>query len=213
MDVIPQAVAGVGMGMALTALGGGLLPSARRATRRGCSPCAARGSPPCSAAAPLAAPQLDLSSEPAERAGVALVLDALSPQEKVALAPALLESGFRRPRAGLKRAVAERGTFAGPDQATFDHLGRRADDTLVAAVGEAFRSSFLLAGPWAVRRRCWLPARGWPRWPRRGAALGARRPTRGRGAFAPTSPGIQTVHRRRASPGVAARAGCSRTRR
>jgi MFS family permease len=148
--VIPQALAGVGMGLALTALGGGLLPehtprdAARLLAVRHAGIAAI-----LAIAAPIAAHQLDVSTERAKERGVALVLDApLPPQEKLKLAPALLKGvESDEPRAGLKRAVAaERGTFSGRDLATYDHLGQRADDTLVAAVGEAFRSSFLLAG-------------------------------------------------------------------
>jgi hypothetical protein len=80
---------------------------------------------------------------------VALVLDApLPPLDKIKLAPALLKGvESDQPRSGLRHAVAEqRGRFRGSDLATYNELGRRADDTLVAAVGKAFRSSFLLAG-------------------------------------------------------------------
>jgi hypothetical protein len=80
---------------------------------------------------------------------VALVLDAsLPPQDKIRLAPALLNGvDSDEPRAGLRRAVAaERHRFTGRDRATYDLLGERADETLVTGVGEAFRSSFLIAG-------------------------------------------------------------------
>src|SRR6185295_13357421 len=100
-------------------------------------------------AAPIAAHQLDVATQTAKERGVALVLDApLAPQDKIKLAPALLEGvDSDEPRAGLRRAVAsERHNFAGRDRATYDDLGQRADDMLVTAVGEAFRSSFLLAG-------------------------------------------------------------------
>jgi hypothetical protein len=80
---------------------------------------------------------------------VALVLDAsLPPLDKIKLAPALLDGvQSDQPRNGLRRAVAaERGRFHGSDLATYDELGRRADDTLISAVGKAFRSSFVIAG-------------------------------------------------------------------
>ena len=86
---------------------------------------------------------------------MALVLDApLPPQDKIKLAPALLDGvDSDQPRAGLRRAVAaERHTFTGRDRATYDDLGQKADDMLVTAVGEAFRSSFLLA---RRPRACW----------------------------------------------------------
>jgi MFS family permease len=148
--VIPQALAGVGMGLALTALGGGLLPE--RTPRDAARLLAVRHAGIAAIlaiAAPIAAHELNVSTEKAKERGVALVLDApLPPQDKIKLAPALLEGvDTDEPRAGLRRTVAaQRHQFSGRDRATYDALGKRADDTLVAAVGEAFRSSFLLAG-------------------------------------------------------------------
>ena len=148
--VIPQALAGVGMGLSLTALGGDLLPE--RTPRDAARLLAVRHAGIAAIlaiAAPIAAHQLDVSTQTAKERGVALVLDApLPPQDKIKLAPALLEGvDSDEPRAGLRRAVAaERHNFTGRDRATYDDLGQRADDMLVTAVGEAFRSSFLLAG-------------------------------------------------------------------
>ena len=148
--VIPQALAGVGMGLALTALGGDLLPE--RTPRDAARLLAVRHAGIAAIlaiAAPIAAHQLDGATQTAKERGVALVLDApLAPQAKIKLAPALLEGvDSDEPRAGLRRAVAsERQTFTGRDRATYDSLGQRADDMLVTAVGDAFRSSFLLAG-------------------------------------------------------------------
>jgi hypothetical protein len=148
--VIPQALAGVGMGLALTALGGDLLPE--RTPRDAARLLAVRHAGIAAIlaiAAPIAAHELDVSTQTAKERGVALVLDAsLPPQDKIKLAPALLNGvDSDEPRAGLKRAVAaERHEFTGRDRATFDELGQSADDMLVTAVGDAFRSSFLLAG-------------------------------------------------------------------
>ena len=147
--VIPQALAGVGMGLALTALGGDLLPE--RTPRDAARLLAVRHAGIAgilAIAAPIAAHQLDVSTQTAKERGVALVLDApLPPQDKIKLAPALLDGvDSDQPRAGLRRAVAaERHAFTGRDRATYDDLGQKADDMLVTAVGEAFRSSFLLA--------------------------------------------------------------------
>jgi MFS family permease len=148
--VIPQVLAGVGMGLSLTALGGHLLPE--RTPRDAARLLAVRHAGIAAIlaiAAPIAAHQLDVATQTAKERGVALVLDApLPPQDKIKLAPALLNGvDSDEPRAGLRRAVAnERHRFSGRDRATYDELGRRADETLVAGVGEAFRSSFLLAG-------------------------------------------------------------------
>jgi MFS family permease len=147
--VIPQALAGVGMGLALTALGGDLLPE--RTPRDAARLLAVRHAGIAAIlaiAAPIAAHELDVSTQTAKERGVALVLDApLPPQDKIKLAPALLDGvDTDQPRAGLRRAVAaERHAFTGRDLATYDDLGQQADDMLVTAVGEAFRSSFLLA--------------------------------------------------------------------
>jgi MFS family permease len=148
--VAPQVLAGVGMGMALPALGGGLLPE--RTPRDAARLLAVRHAGIAAIlaiAAPIAAHQLDVATQTAKERGVALVLDArLQPQDKLALAPALLNGvDSDEPRAGLRRAIAaERHRFQGAERAVYDRLGERADETLVAGVGEAFRSSFLLAG-------------------------------------------------------------------
>ena len=148
--VVPQLLAGFGMGLSLTALGGGLLPertprdAARLLTIRYAGVAVI-----LAIAAPVAAHQLTAATEKAREQGVALVLDAsLPPQEKIKLAPAILNGvESDQPRAGLKRAISkERGRFSGSELVTYDKLGHKADDTLIAAVGRAFRSSFVVAG-------------------------------------------------------------------
>jgi predicted MFS family arabinose efflux permease len=148
--VAPQLLAGVGMGLSLTAIAGELLPertprdAARLLTIRYAGIAAI-----LAIAAPVAANQLDAATSTAREQGVALVLDAsLPPLDKIRLAPALLDGvQSDQPRNGLRHAVAaERGRFHGSDLATYDELGRRADDTLITAVGNAFRSSFVIAG-------------------------------------------------------------------
>jgi len=148
--VIPQVLAGVGMGLALPAFAGELLPertphdAARLLAVRHAGIAAI-----LAIAAPIAAHELNVATQTAKERGVALVLDApLPPQDKIRLAPALLSGvDSDQPRAGLKQAVAEqRHRFRGRDLATYDKLGERADETVVTGVGEAFRSSFLLAG-------------------------------------------------------------------
>jgi hypothetical protein len=93
------------------------------------------------------------------------VLDApLPPRQKIGLAPALLKGvQAKTPRTGLQAAIAhERPKFQGADRRAFDVLAARADDTLVGAIGKAFRVAFLVTGalallaalllvPWAVR--------------------------------------------------------------
>lgn len=146
----PQLLAGCGMGLALTALGGGILPertprdAARLLTLRYAGIAAI-----LAIAAPIAANQLESATQTAREQGVALVLDAsLPPLDKIKLAPALLAGvQSNQPRSGLKRAVAaQRSQFSGADLAVYDKLGQQADDTLIAAVAKAFRSSFVIAG-------------------------------------------------------------------
>jgi hypothetical protein len=82
-----------------------------------------------------------------------VVLDAkLQPLDKIRLAPALLDSvQSDQPRAGLRSALeAGRGTIPAGDRAGYDALARGADDTLVTAVGEAFRVAFLITGALAL---------------------------------------------------------------
>jgi hypothetical protein len=148
--VVPQVLAGVGMGLSLTALAGGLLPertprdAARLMTIRYAGIAVI-----LAITAPIAAHELTTATETAREQGVALVLDAsLPPQDKIKLAPALLTGvDSDQPRAGLRKAIAkERRRYTGSNLVAFDELGKRADDTLIAAVGKSFRSSFVIAG-------------------------------------------------------------------
>jgi len=152
--LLPQAMAGAGMGMALPSLAGGLLPerssadAARLLTLRHLGIAAA-----LAVLAPVVAHDLDAATLRARERGVALVLDApLNPLRKIELAPALLKGvESRDPRAGLRAAVAaHRLDFEGEDRRVYDRLGRRADETLTTAVGEAFRSAFIVTGALAL---------------------------------------------------------------
>jgi hypothetical protein len=150
----PQALAGAGMGMALPSLAGGLLPerssadAARLLTLRHLGIAAA-----LAVLAPVVSHDLDTATLRARERGVALVLDApLNPLRKIELAPALLKGvESRDPRAGLHDAVAaHRGDFEGDDRQAYDRLGRRADETLTTAVGDAFRTAFIVTGALAL---------------------------------------------------------------
>ncbi|MDX6659094.1 MAG: hypothetical protein QOH62_3887 [Solirubrobacteraceae bacterium] len=152
--VLPQALAGVGMGLALPSLAGGLLPerdsadAARLLTLRHLGIAAA-----LAILAPVVAHDLDASTFRARERGVALVLDApLPPQSKLELAPALLKGvDSNNPRAGLRAAVAaQRSNIDPQDRPAYDRLGQRADDTLTSAVGDAFRTAFIVTGALAL---------------------------------------------------------------
>ncbi|HEU4701453.1 MAG TPA: MFS transporter [Conexibacter sp.] len=152
--LVPQALAGVGMGMALPAFAGELLPerTAREAARL-LTIRHAGIALVLIALAPLIAHRLDVVTERAQEQGVALVLDArLPPQDKLTLAPALLGGvEAERPRAGLQQALDANGRgYAGEERATYEQLSERADDVLVSAVGDAFRVAFAIAGGLAL---------------------------------------------------------------
>lgn len=146
----PQILAGLGMGLALRALIGELL--VERSVFDAMLTLAIRHAGMAIVLiglAPLVAHQLENSTERARERGVALVLDAkLQPLDKLRLAPALLTAvEARRPRAALNDAIASnRATFTGTELVTYDELAKRADDTLIAAVADAFRLSFLVGG-------------------------------------------------------------------
>ncbi len=150
----PQLAAGVGMGMALPAFAGELLPE--RTTHDAARLLAIRHlgiALVLALLAPIAAHQLTSSTERAKERGVALVLDAkLSPTAKLSLAPALLSGvDAEQPRAGLRKALkAHRDDFKGADRVTYDALATHVDGTLIDAVAEAFRLVFLVTGGLAL---------------------------------------------------------------
>jgi hypothetical protein len=152
--LLPQALAGVGMGMALPSLAGGLLPERDSADAAGLLTLRHLGIAVILAVlAPIASHNLDTATERARERGVALVLDApLDPLEKIKLAPALLKGvDTEDPRDGLRKAVAaHRSDVSDSERVTYDELGRRADETLTDAVADAFRTAFIVTGVLAL---------------------------------------------------------------
>lgn len=152
--VVPQLLAGTGMGLALTALAGHMLPE--RTTGDAARLLGLRHAGIALAIiglAPLVSADLETATERAQLRGVALVLDAdLAPAAKLELAPALLSAvESDRPRAGLREAVpAARKAVAEDEQAVVDRLVVRADAVLVRAVSEAFDRAFLVTGGLAL---------------------------------------------------------------
>jgi hypothetical protein len=151
---VPQALAGIGMGLSLTALAGDLLPertirdAARTLTLRHLGIAAV-----LAVLAPVASAQLDDTTAQARERGVAVVLDArLPPEEKLTIAPALLRGvDTDRPRNGLKAAGdRERRRVAAADRPVYDRALQRVDEVLVDAVGRAFRTPFLITGALAL---------------------------------------------------------------
>jgi hypothetical protein len=152
--IVPQLLAGAGIGLALPKLAGHLLPedtsadAARLLTARHAGIAAA-----LLLLAPVVASNLDSATERAKERGVAIVLDSpLPPQEKLRLAPDLLNGvSSAQPRRGLERAIdRHRGSFSGAQRAVYDRLGTRADDTLTQAVAESFRLAFLITAALAL---------------------------------------------------------------
>jgi MFS family permease len=152
--IVPQAAAGLGMGLALPALGGDLLPerdpqdAARLLVLRHAGIALA-----LVLLAPIVSSDLASSTDRARERGVAVVLDAkLPPTDKLRLAPDLLAGvDDDQPRHGLRAALdAGRSTVGGDDRAAYDDLAHATDDVLVLAVGEAFRTAFLVTGALAL---------------------------------------------------------------
>jgi predicted MFS family arabinose efflux permease len=152
--VVPQAAAGLGMGLALPALGGDLLPE--RDARDAAHLLVLRHVGIALALvvlAPVVSHDLESATDRAKERGVAVVLDAkLPPTDKLRLAPDLL-AGVEddQPRHGLREALdAGRSSVDDRHSDAYNKLAARVDDTLVLAVGEAFRTAFLVTGALAL---------------------------------------------------------------
>ena len=150
--VVPQLLAGVGLGLALPALAGELLPEDTAA--QAADLLALRHAGITAALillAPVAAAQLDDAVADTRIKGTALVLDArLPPLEKVSLAGTLIgDIDPVDPRGQLEAALA-RARPQVEDRPVFDELARRADETLVAGVQDAFAPAFAICGALAL---------------------------------------------------------------
>jgi MFS family permease len=152
--LIPQLLAGAGIGLALPRLAGTLLPersaadAARLLTARHAGIAVA-----LLVLAPIIAANLDSATERAKERGVAIVLDSpLPPQAKLKLAPDLLTGvSHEQPRRGLERALdRNRPSFTGAQRGPYDRLATRADDTLTEAVAESFRLAFVITAVLAI---------------------------------------------------------------
>src|SRR5215207_406998 len=154
--VAPQVLAGVGMGMALPALAGELLPE--RTPGQAAWLLAVRHAGITLALvliAPIAAAQLDGAVADVRERGAALMLDArLPPLDKIELAgPLVADLDPVDPRDALREALdAQAPRFAGDprQRREYAELTERADETLVAGVEGAFRVAFVIAGALAL---------------------------------------------------------------
>ena len=141
--LVPQALAGLGMGLALPAL------SPERDVAEAARTLVARHVGivlVLAILAPVATARLNAETDQAILKGASLVLDAqIDPLKKLELAPSLLAGIDKgRPRASLTEAVArQRGEIPAS-------LGARLDDVVVTAVQRAFRIAYLIAAGLAL---------------------------------------------------------------
>jgi MFS family permease len=154
--VLPQVMAGLGMGLALTSLVGPLLPE--RTPAQTASLLAIRHGGITLALlllAPITAAQIDDSVAETRERGAALVLDAeLGPLDKIELASAVTaDLDPVDPRQTLRNSLDAAASRVGGDPETaavYDDLTARADETLVTGINEAFAVAFLVTGALAL---------------------------------------------------------------
>jgi MFS transporter len=152
--VLPQAMAGVGMGLALPALSGGLLPE--RTPEQAARLLSARHvgiTVALALLAPVAAARIDSAVATGREQGTALVLDAqLPPLEKIDLAGALVaDLDPVDPRGELQASLARARAGIDPeDLPAYDELARRADEAVVSGVQDAFAPAFAICGVLAL---------------------------------------------------------------
>jgi MFS family permease len=152
--VVPQVLAGAGMGLALPALSGQLIPErTRHDVARLLSIRHAGIAIALAALAPLISSNLTSTIDSAREQGTAAVLDAhLPPEDKVAIAPDLF-GGLNTddPRGELQKSVADARAGLEPDQVDeLDSLGDTLDDVVTGAVRQAFRSTFIVTAALAL---------------------------------------------------------------
>ena len=152
--VLPQAMAGAGLGLALPALAGELLPeeTAEQAARL-LSLRHAGITLALVVLAPVAAAQLDQAVTDTRERGAALILDArLPPLDKLSLAGAVVaDLDPVDPRGRLQASLDEaRAGIDEDDRAAYDELANRADEALVAGVQDAFAPALAICGVLAL---------------------------------------------------------------
>jgi MFS family permease len=155
LTIPPQVLAGAGMGLALPALAGELLPErngqdvARVLAIRHLGIVLA-----LVVLAPLVSSHLDDTVFTAREEGTAAVLDAkLPPDAKIELAPQLFaDVNTDDPRGQLESSVADaRGSLDNPDErAELDSLAGQLDDVITGAVRDAFRIGFIVTAGFAL---------------------------------------------------------------
>jgi len=147
--VVPECVAGFGMGLALTPLVEELLPERTYDARALNLAVRHLGiTLALVALAPVIHHDLDQATEHAKLQSVGVVLAApIGPREKITLAPKLVAAVHTsRPLAGVRAAApGARATVKSSEHARFDAMFHRIEETFVAAARDAFASAFLIA--------------------------------------------------------------------
>ncbi len=150
----PQLAVGAGMGLALPALAGRLLPE--RNGRDAARLLAIRHvgiALVLLILAPIAQSELDSTLAETRERGAAIILDApIDPRVKLDVAPKLSESvETEDPRGGLERVFAAgRGEVDDDEREDYDALAERADEVLVAGVNDGFSTAFLVGAGLAL---------------------------------------------------------------
>ncbi len=145
----PQIAIGLGMGLALPALAGGLLPE--RSGRDAARLLSLRHLGIALALvilAPIAQSELDSTLAETREKGAAIILDApIDPRVKFDIAPQLSESvETEDPRGGMSGVFERgRGEVEDDEREAYDELTAQADEVLVAAVNNSFSIAYLVA--------------------------------------------------------------------
>jgi MFS family permease len=146
--VVPQVLAGAGMGMALPALSGELMPErTRHDVARLLAIRSAGIALALAALAPLISSNLTSTIDSAREQGTAAVLDAqLPPEDKISIAPDLFGSlNTDDPRGQLQDSVkSAHSDVDSDDVGELNRLGEQLDDVVTGAVRDAFRSTFIV---------------------------------------------------------------------
>jgi hypothetical protein len=147
--VVPECVAGFGMGLALTPLIEDILPE-RTFDARALNLAVRHLGITLAlvALAPMIHRDLDRAVEHAKLQSVGVVLAApIGPREKISLAPKLVAAVHTsRPLEGVREdARRARPTVKASERLRFDAMFHRIETTFVAAARDAFRNAFLIA--------------------------------------------------------------------
>jgi len=152
--LVPEILAGTGMGLALTPLLEHLLPEWGQ--RRRAANVAVRHlgiTVALLVLAPVLAHDLSSAIEKAKLRTVALVLDSnIAPKRKLELGPRVAAAvRSEQPLASVRSSEAHvRLGLAGEERRAFAELARRLDDVFVAAADDAFRRAFAIAALFAL---------------------------------------------------------------